>query len=76
METDDNAKIRELIGRALPANDNANRPITASKAVPHEKLQNTGINIVGNHNIVIEANLLFLTTCVALLVMINILLNL
>lgn len=75
METDDNAKIRELIGRTLPANDNTDHPITASKAIPYEKLQNNGINIVGNHNIVIEANLLVLTTCVVLLVMINILLN-
>lgn len=75
METDNDAKIRELIGRVLPANDNTDQPIAASKALPYEKLQNSGISIVGNHNIVIEANLLVLTTCVALLVMINILLN-
>lgn len=75
MNTDENARIQELIGRALPANDNTDRPIVASGTIPYEKTQNNGINIVGNHNIVIEANLLHLTTCVALLVMINILLN-
>lgn len=75
MDTNNDDRIRELIGRALPANDNTDRPVVASGTIPYEKAQNNGINIVGNHNIVIEANLLHLTTCVALLVMINILLN-
>lgn len=74
MCMDNDSEIRELISRALPANDNTNQASSA-KAVPFEKLTNSGINIVGNHNIVIEANLLVLTTCIVLLVMINLLIS-
>lgn len=74
MCMDNDTEIRELISRALPANDNANQ-VPSAKAVPFEKLTNNGINIVGNHNIVIEANLLVLTTCIVLLVMINLFIN-
>jgi len=71
MDIDDNSKIRELISRALPANDNSNQPSTTAKAVPYAKSVNYGISIVGSNNIVIEANLLILTTYVILLIMIN-----
>ncbi len=74
MCVDNDTEIRELISRALPANDNTNQA-PSSKAVPFEKLTNNGINIVGNHNVVIEANLLVLTSCIVLLFMINLLIN-
>lgn len=71
MNIDD--EIQQLLNRAIPANDNCSEPI--ARAATHDGLHNTGVNVVGNHNIVIEFNSVFFSFCVICLFILNLIAN-
>ena len=71
MNIDD--EIQKLLNRAIPANDNRDEPM--ARAATHDDLHNTGVNVVGNHNIVIEFNSVFFSFCVICLFILNLIAN-
>lgn len=68
-----NDEIEKIINRTLPANDNRDEPVTHASS--SEKPYNNGVNIVGNHNIVIEFNSVFFSFCVICLFILNLIAN-
>lgn len=71
MNIDD--EIQKLLNRAIPANDNHNESVAPIAA--HDGLHNTGVNVVGNHNIVIEFNSIFFSFCIVCLFILNLIAN-